>query len=110
MNTFTLFDTNDVAVLSGVSLNDCDEVSVQMFTILQERKEEILSATNQFTVEDLWYSEYYWCLAAMKQLNVENRADWQDVLDHIIEYMDCEIEIDCEILEKLHNENGRKTK
>ena len=56
---FTLFDKNDADFLK-LKFDSNEILAVQMYEILENRKQNILSQTDKFTLEDLWYSEYYW--------------------------------------------------
>lgn len=105
MNTFKLFDICDVSVLKDIVLNDNENIFMQMFFILYERKQDILEITDIFTSEDLWYSQYYWCLKGEKES--DNDKDKNDILEGMhqtIKYMDCYIDIDYEILQSIHDE------
>lgn len=101
---FTLFDKNDADFLKP-NFDSNKLLSVQMYEILENMKQDILSETDKFTLEDLWYSEYYWYLVLMKEQNVQNRIDFQQGLFHIMERMDYEIApIKFAILERLEKE------
>ena len=104
MTKFTLYDEKDVSLL-GINFNEDDHLSNQMYNILENMKECILSKTDKFTIEDLWYSEYYWYLVLMKEQNVQNRIDFQQGLFHVMERMDYEIApINFTVLERLEKE------
>lgn len=51
MSSFKLFDTADARALS--LLNDSGETALQMHNILEKQKDNILSAADGFTAEDL---------------------------------------------------------
>ena len=101
---FTLFDKNDADFLK-LKFDSNEILAVQMYEILENRKQNILSQTDKFTLEDLWYSEYYWYLVLIKEQNVQNSADFQQGLFHVIERMDYEIApINFTVLERLEKE------
>ena len=98
---FTLLDKNDADLLK-LKFDSNEILSVQMYKILENMKQDILSQTDKFTPEDLWYSEYYWYLILMKEQNVQNSADFQQGLFHVMERMDYEIApINFTVLERL---------
>ncbi len=101
---FTLFDKNDADFLK-LKFDSNEILAVQMYEILENRKQNILSQTDKFTLEDLWYSEYYWYLVLIKEQNVQNSADFQQGLFHVMERMDYEIApINFTVLERLEKE------
>ncbi len=102
---FKLFDTDDVSVLKDIVLNENENIFVQMIFILNNRKNDILANTDKFTAEDLWYSQYYWCLKGDKESdNDKDKNDISEGIHQTIKYMDCYIDIDTEILQSIHNE------
>ena len=104
MTPFTLFDKNDADLLQ-LNFDSNEILSVQMYEILENMKQTILSQTDKFTLEDLWYSEYYWYLVLMKEQNVQNSADFQQGLFRVIERMDYQIaSINFTVLERLEKE------
>ena len=101
---FTLFDKNDADFLK-LKFDSNEILAVQMYEILENRKQNILSQTDKFTLEDLWHSEYYWYLVLIKEQNVQNSADFQQGLFHVMERMDYEIApINFTVLERLEKE------
>ena len=101
---FTLFDKNDADFLK-LKFDSNEILAVQMYEILENMKHDILSETDKFTLEDLWYSEYYWYLVSMKEQNVQNCVDFQQGLFHVMERMDYEIApIHFTVLERLEKE------
>ena len=101
---FTLFDKNDADFMK-LKFDSNEILAVQMYEILENRKQNILSQTDKFTLEDLWYSEYYWYLVLIKEQNVQNSADFQQGLFHVMERMDYEIApINFTVLERLEKE------
>lgn len=75
--------------------------SLKMYELLEAEKQSILSKLQEFTLEDLWYSQYYWFLVIMKERNTWNQADYEQQKYKILEKMDVEIEIDWTLIEQL---------
>uniref|UniRef100_UPI004055B240 hypothetical protein n=1 Tax=Agathobacter sp. TaxID=2021311 RepID=UPI004055B240 len=78
-----------------------EEHALKVYERLESGKEEILSKTDKFTLEDLWYSQYYWFLMLMKERDALTAADYQQELFKILESMERDICIDWEIIEQL---------
>ncbi|MDE7398327.1 MAG: hypothetical protein K2N06_02250 [Oscillospiraceae bacterium] len=100
---FKLFSMEDFRELSesGGSLYDLCE-------FLRLNKSEIAARTDKFTLEDLYYSEYYQLHSLIKERDLQNDPGAKQQLFQAIEGMDFEIEIDWDIIREIDENFGFK--
>ena len=104
MYSFKLYTAGEADNAQMPSAVDNEELSLRMYKLLESAKESILSKTDEFTLEDLWYSQYYWFLIIMKERDVMQQADYLQQLSKILDSMDGEFCIDWEIVERLEKD------
>lgn len=104
MNSIHLYTAEEACNVQILSVANNEELSLKMYRHLESDKELILSKTDEYTLEDLWYSQYYWFLVIMKERDVRQQADYLQQLSKIIDSMDGEFCIDWEIIEQLEKE------
>lgn len=99
---FKLFSMDDFRELSesGGSLYDLCE-------FLRLNKSEIAARTDKFTLEDLYYSEYYHLHSLIKERDLQNDPGAKQQLFQVIEGM-YEIEIDWNIIREIDEKFGFK--
>jgi len=92
---FKLFTMADFEMFSenNSSLDDLSE-------FLRLNKNKIISQTDKFTTEDLYYSEYYQLHSIIKECDLQNDAGAKQQLFQAIENMG-EIEIDWDIIREI---------
>lgn len=70
-----------------------------LYEFLRLNKSKIISQANKFTLEDLYYSEYYHLHSIIKECGLQNDAGAKQQLFQTIENMD--VEIDWDIIRKI---------
>lgn len=99
MKNFRVFGVSDAIQVFGADI--AQNESLKLYELLAVEKQSILSKLQEFTLEDLWYSQYYWFLVIMKERNAWNQVDYEQQKYKILENMDLEIEIDWTLIEQL---------
>lgn len=99
LKNFRVFGVSDAIQVLGADI--AQDESLKLYELLEAEKQSILSKLQKFTLEDLWYSQYYWFLVIMKERNAWNQVDYEQQKYKILESMDLEIEIDWTLIEQL---------
>lgn len=81
-----------------------NEVEEFMYNFLSINKDFILENTTEFTIDDLWYSEYYWLSELRKKKNKYD-AGMDQQLFELLEMMNINIDIDWNIIEDIEENN-----